>query len=319
MVHLVQAGVPAMSALSSTWRASAVAVALGSALSLASARPAAADGTQPPSDTTVQAAADPEPWRFEAVAYGWLMGVSGSMTGRGQTFDVNADFLQVMSKSDSVAAFMGYFEANKGKVGFYTDLVWTRLGFDKSAVAYRNPIPGVQVSATANAALTSTMTIVEAGGLYEMARWQSAPGSFTAVDALLGFRYWNISSDLNLGIAGAVDVASLGIQRGRTVSIARNDGLDWVDPLLGLRLRHQFTPSQHLMVRGDVGGFGLGSPFTWQAVGVYSYSWQFSGYQLGGVLGYRALRANYVAGSGINAAGIDAVLHGPLIGLAVRF
>ena len=262
---------------------------------------------------------DAEGWRFQSAFYGWLIGVSGNMTARGQTVDVNANFLQVVDKSDSLAAFMGYFEADKGKVGFYTDIVWTKLGFDKSLVSYRNPLPGVQVSATTNVALTTTMTIIEAGGLYEVARWQNAPGSFTAIDGLLGFRYWNNTADLTLNLIGSVDVASLGIERGRTFSIARNGGLDWIDPVLGLRLRHQFTPSQHLMVRGDVGGFGLASQFAWQAAAVYSYAWQFSGYSLGGLVGYRALGVSYVNGSGINTNGVDAVLHGPLVGFTIRF
>jgi hypothetical protein len=308
-----------MNLLSPALRASVAAAVLGLAPALASAQPAAADSAAAPSGAAPQADADPDAWRFQSAAYGWLIGVSGNMTTRGQTVDVNANFFQVVDKSDSVAAFMGYFEANKGKVGFYTDIVWTKLGFDKALVSYRNPLPGVQVSASTNVALTTTMTIVEAGGLYEVARWQNAPGSFTAIDTLLGFRYWNNTADLNLNIIGSVDVASLGIERGRTFSIARNGGLDWVDPVLGLRLRHQFTPSQHLMVRGDVGGFGFASQFAWQAAAVYSYSWQFSGYALGGLLGYRALGVSYVTGTGINTAGVDAVLHGPLIGFNIKF
>ena len=73
------------------------------------------------------------------------------------------------------------------------------------------------------------------------------------------------------------------------------------------------------MVRGDVGGFGLQSQFEWQAVGVYSYAWQFTGYQLAGVIGYRALGVNYTNGSGINNNGVNLVLHGPIIGVSVRF
>ena len=84
-------------------------------------------------------------------------------------------------------------------------------------------------------------------------------------------------------------------------------------------MRHQFTPSQQVMVRGDVGGFGLQSQFAWQAVGVYSYAWQFTGYQLAGVIGYRALGVNYTNSSGINANGVNLVLHGPVIGFSVRF
>ena len=267
----------------------------------------------------VQAEPDPEGWRFQGALYGWAIGITGNMSTRGQTADVNANFFQVLDKSDSVAAFMGYFEADKGRVGFYTDIVWTKLGFDKSLVSYRNPLPGVQVSANTNVALTSTMTIIEAGGLYEAARWDHGSGSFTAIDGLLGFRYWNNTADLNLNIIGSIDVAALGIERGRTFSVARNGGIDWIDPVIGLRVRHQFTPSQHLMARGDVGGFGLASQFAWQAAATYNYTWQFSGYSLGALIGYRALGVSYVQGSGINTNGIDAVLHGPLVGVNIKF
>lgn len=292
-------------------RAGLVATLVGCAL----AWPAAAQT----GDTAPAASDDPDAWRFQSALYGWAIGVSGNMTARGQTVDVNANFFQVLDKSDSLAAFMGYFEADKGKVGFYTDIVWTKLGFDKSLVSYRNPLPGVQLSATTNVALTTTMTIIEAGGLYELAHWQHAPGSFTALDGLVGFRYWNNTADLNLNIIASLDVTALGIERGRTFSIARNGGLEWIDPVIGLRLRHQFTPSAHLMVRGDVGGFGLASQFAWQAAAVYNYSWQFSGYSLGALLGYRALGVSYVRGSGSDTNGVDAVLHGPLIGFNIRF
>ena len=263
--------------------------------------------------------ADPDAWRFRATAYGWLMSVSGNVTARGQTVDVDESFIQLMQKSDSLIGFMGNFEANKGPVGFYTDFVWAKLGFDHSTARYRNPIAGLKISTTTNTALTYSLTIVEAGGLYEFARWPGSPGSFTAVDALLGFRYWNNSIDVNFDFTGSIDFSRLGIERGRSFAIARSGNLDWVDPLIGLRLRHQFTPSQEVMVRGDVGGFGLQSQFEWQAVGVYSYAWQFTGYQLAGVIGYRALGVNYANSSGINTNGVNLVLHGPIIGVSVRF
>jgi len=275
-------------------------------------------------DTIAQASPGPliaesDAWRFNATAYGWLMSVSGNVTARGQTVDVDASFLQILQKSDSLIGFMGYFEADKGPVGFYTDFVWARLGFDHSNASYRNPIAGLKISTTTNTALTYSMTIVEAGGLYEIARWAGSPGSFTAVDGVLGFRYWNNSVEANLDFTGSIDFSRLGIERGRSFAIARSGNLDWVDPLVGLRLRHQFTPSQQVMVRGDVGGFGLQSQFAWQAVGVYSYAWQFTGYQLAGVIGYRALGVNYVNGSSINTNGVNLVLHGPIVGVSVRF
>lgn len=264
-------------------------------------------------------ASDPDAWRFRATTYGWLMSVSGNVTARGQTVDIDASFVQLLQKSDSLIGFMGYFEANKGPVGFYADFVWTKLGFTNSMASYRNPIGGLTLSATANTALTYTMTIIEAGGLYEVARWPGSPGSFTAVDALLGFRYWNNSTDVNLDVAGSVDLSRLGFERGRSFAIAHSDSLDWVDPVIGFRVRHQFTPSQEVLVRGDIGGFGLQSQFAWQALAGYSYAWQFDGYALAGVIGYRALGVNYGTGSGIDANGVNVVLHGPIFGVSLRF
>jgi hypothetical protein len=265
------------------------------------------------------ATADPDAWRFRATAYGWLMSVAGNVTAHGQTVDIDASFIQLVQKSDSLVGFMGYFEADKGPVGFYTDFVWARLGFTNSMASYRNPIAGLKLSATTTTALTYSMTIVEAGGLYEVAHWPGSSGSFTAVDALLGFRYWNNSVDANLDVIGSVDFSHLGIERGRSFAIAHSGNLDWVDPVIGFRVRHQFTPSQEVLVRGDIGGFGLQSQLTWQALAGYSYQWQFDGYALAGVLAYRALAVNYGTGSGLDANGANVVLHGPVIGFSVRF
>ena len=83
-------------------------IALATILSCGTIGRADADSPAP-----VAPASDPDAWRFQTTAYGWLMGVSGSMTTRGQTVDINANFFQVVDKSDSLAAFMGYVEADK--------------------------------------------------------------------------------------------------------------------------------------------------------------------------------------------------------------
>jgi hypothetical protein len=276
-----------------------------------------------PQATPDAAAIDPDAWRFRFALYGWAPSVAGSLTARGQTVNVNASFIQILQKSDSLLGYMGYFEADKGRVGFYLDTVWARLGFDSSTTTQRNPIAGLQINTSRNTAVTYSFAIIEAGGLYEIARWPGSPGSFTALDGLLGFRYWNSSIDVNFDFNGTADFTRLSNALGRNVefsrsfAIARSGSLDWIDPVVGLRLRHQFTPSQEIMVRGDVGGFGFQSTFEWQAVGVYSYAWQFTGYQLAALIGYRALGVNY---SNIgNNNSIDLVLHGPIIGFSVRF
>lgn len=286
------------------WAGAALAVALSGLLpsGVAQAEEVEADG-----------------WRFNATAYGWLTSVSGNVTAKGQTVDINAGFFDVINNSSSVAAFNGYLEAGKGPVSVYGDLVWSSLGFSKSAARYRNPLPQLTVSGVANAQANYTMTIVEVGGLYELKRWAPSEGSFTALDGLLGFRYWNNSVTANLGATITADLYNMGFERSFGLATARSGTLQWIDPVVGLRLRHQFAPGQNVFIRGDVGGFGLGSVFAWQAVAAYTYSWQRQGYALGATLGYRALSTSYTTGSGLDTQGIDLILHGPLIGFSIRF
>lgn len=291
----------------------ASAIAIGGAVS---PMPVVAQAT---SSTTAGEAApsDPEPWRINAAVYGWAIGISGNVTTRNQTIDTNASFIDLVQKSDSLGGFMGYFEANKGRVGFYSDLVFAKLGFSASQTFYRNPIFGLKLSATATAALTYQLLIVEMGGLYELYRWPGTDGSFTAVDGLLGFRYWNNSLAATFDVTANVNLSNLNIERSFGFATARSNAIQWVDPVLGVRLRHRFTPNQEVFIRGDIGGFGLGSQFAWQAVGAYSYAWQFTGYQIAAVLGFRALGVSYRAPS--DSTAINEVLYGPIIGVSFRF
>ena len=268
--------------------------------------------------TTQATTEDPEQWRLRATGYGWLMSVGGNLTAKGQAVDVNASFIDLLQKSDSLIGFMGSFEASKGKVGFFTDAVFAKLGFTSSMLNYRNPVAGLKISTTANAGLTYSMAIIEAAGTYELQRWSGSAGS-TALDALAGFRVWNQTADVNLDVVGNVDFSRLGFQRSIGFSTASTGSLTWVDPLVGLRLRHQFTPSQEVMLMGDIGGFGLQSSIAWQALATYNYAWQFTGYQLAAVVGFRALGVNYSAGSGTAVSSINMVMYGPIVGGSIRF
>ena len=267
----------------------------------------------------------PDDWRFAATLYGWAIDLNGSATVRGNTVDINASIFDLFQKSSSLAAFMGDFEANKGRFGFFADVVWAQLGIPASAATYRNPIRGVTLSFQGNAADTLSLTIVEAAGLYEVAKWPGSEQSFTALDFYAGGRFWNVSNQINLNLTGAIDFSDARLaqfDRSKTIGIADSGNLFWADPMIGLRLRHQFTPNQHAFVKGDVGGFGLtgSSLFSWQAEVVYSYTWQYSGYALAADIGYRALSTNVsFANSGGFNNNLDLVIHGPLIGFTVRF
>lgn len=303
-------------------------VALAAVMTLATAPAQAEDGgpaAQVPAKATAAAVkdtapADPDPWRISATAYAWLMGVTGSTTVRGQVIDTNASFIDIVQKSDSLAAFMAYAEFAKGPASFYTDFVFTRLGFGAAQTNYRNPLPGLRITTSANAALTYQLFVIEMGGTYEVHRWVGSDGgkSFTAIDLLGGYRYWNNAFSASFDGSTNADFSRLDLQRSFGFSLSATDTVQWVDPIVGVRLRHQFTPRQAIFVRGDIGGFGLGSQLTWQGIGAYSYRWQFTGYDIAAVVGFRALGVNY-SNPGQNAVGINEILYGPIIGATVRF
>jgi hypothetical protein len=80
------------------------------------------------------------------------------------------------------------------------------------------------------------------------------------------------------------------------------------------------TKKLSLNLRGDMGGFGIfgsdSSHFSWQAMGLLGYdiNEKFSAFG-----GYRALSANADEGSGTSKKGFDAIMHGLMLGLQIRW
>jgi hypothetical protein len=121
-----------------------------------------------------------------------------------------------------------------------------------------------------------------------------------------------------LGLARAL--AQNGLQLRRNRAIARSGTIDWVDPLVGGRVRVAIAPGHELFVRGDVGGFGAGSKFSWQAVGGYSFDYAVqNGITWSGLIGYKALYVDYAQGQGRRRYEFDMLQHGPVVGISLRF
>lgn len=95
--------------------------------------------------------------------------------------------------------------------------------------------------------------------------------------------------------------------------------MTWVDPFFGGRVRQQIDQKNAFFVKGDVGGFGAGSRFSWQAAGGYTHDFQLAGLNWTSMIGYRALYVDYVQGPYDRQSGINAVLHGPTVGVGLRF
>ena len=147
----------------------------------------------------------------------------------------------------------------------------------------------------------------------------AAPGSHTALDVTAGVRHVRTSADVSFVITGAVDTARLGLIRQGTRALARSGTMNWTDPVVGMRLRHKTRWGGEVLLRGDIGGFGIGSDFTWQAFGGYAHVWPQDGWDISAVVGYRALSLDYDEGAGNRRRGLDVVLHGPMMGVKFRW
>lgn len=61
---------------------------------------------------------------------------------------------------------------------------------------------------------------------------------------------------------------------------------------------------------GDIGGFGVGSDFTWNVIGLIQWQpWKYAGI----LAGYRVLDQDYEDGSGLGRFKWDMRLHGPVL------
>ena len=84
-------------------------------------------------------------------------------------------------------------------------------------------------------------------------------------------------------------------------------------------MRHVTSSGSEFNLEGDVGGFGAGSEFSWQAVATYGFDVNVFGSTMRSVVGYRALYVDYSELGQHGKDGLDWVQHGPVLGAAFRW
>ncbi len=219
-------------------------------------------------------------WEFFLTPYLWGSGLSGTvgLAGRDADFEVSAkDLIKSLD-----FALMGNFEGRRGRWSFGTDLAYVDLGKD---VTFEN---ASGISDAQNPRLDMSMTIIEGDVGYQVAN---------SLDVLGGIRGVSASSSL------AVDAGTL----------AEVDG-SFVDPIVGLRFRRNLSEKFWVNLRGDVGGFGVSSEFTWFLGAV-------AGYRVSKLIsldfGYRIWDFDYESDNDLKR--LDAALAGFAGGLTLHF
>jgi hypothetical protein len=180
-------------------------------------------------------------WQVQATPYVWALSIVGT-TGLGDlNAHVDVTFRDIVEHLK--AFFFGSAAARHGRWGFEIDVQY--LEVEDRSITPPPPSTGADYIAK--------QSMVEFGALY------SSPSTRPfAVDVLAGGRWWLLRNTLKLS-SPAQPATDLQLNEG------------WVDPFVGMRLSADVSPRLFLQVHGDVGGFGAGSRFTWQALGTVGY------------------------------------------------
>jgi hypothetical protein len=257
-------------------------------------------------------------WSYQFTPYGWLPWLSGDAVIDGRAFKVAANPAQILENTEMV--WMSYMQAKNGPLTLYTDIMYGDLGSSKSLLSSASRA-GATLAIGAAVSADYQFWTIEFGGMYEIMKWRTrshAASPDTVLELIAGGRYWRQQLDVNIALAGTASLDGLTVS-GNT-ALASAGVVEWVDPLIGARLRYVPAPGEEMFVRGDVGGFGAGSKFSWQLLAAYNwFLYRHDSLTLDGYVGYRALSVNYSDGSGTDRYVYDVVQQGPVVGVTGRF
>jgi len=217
-------------------------------------------------------------WEFNlAPFYLWGINIDGDLSVGPTTARVEVPFEDVFDSLE--AAFIVHFETlYKTKWGFLADVNYLDL---------ENKI-SLPMGISQNVDLN--LTLAEFSVFYRLQR------AAHKIDFIAGLRY--IDMENKISVVG-----------GPTLF---DGSKDWTDPLVGARWIWGFADGWSLIARGDIGGFGVGSDFSWHAVGLVEWQpWKYASF----IAGYRALDVDYKDGSGRDYFKLDVTIHGPVIGI----
>ena len=230
-------------------------------------------------------------WSFQLAPYVWMAGVKADAGVGPFESSGEADFIDLVKKLDIGA--MLHFEGRKKRWGFILDGLYMNLGEDATARVGKVKVRGIDIEGGVK------MALLEASVFY---RFGDAGLSFDR------FEKKGLSFDALAGVRALfVDVE---IELGPLPTFSRDKWL--VDPIIGGRFHMGLSERWLLSLRGDIGGFGVGSELTWNASALL-------GYRLSErttlAFGYRYLAIDYSSGN----LELDLEFSGPFLGISFGF
>jgi len=261
-------------------------------------------------------------WTYSLTPYFWAISLDGSTTVKGRTSDVDVGFFNILDHTQfpkGLFQLAALGEARFGRFALLADILYMKADLSAGATRLRGS-DAIGGALGVSAGFGLEMTIAQVAAAYEITRWNglTSAASTTALDIYAGGRAWWQRANVDISATGTLNIFDLTFTRAGVLSAEKS--VSWFDPLVGMRLRHQFAPAWNLVVSGDVGGFDVGSKFTWQVLGALDYEFcRSKSVTWSGMIGYKALSADYSQGSGLNHYEYDLTMHGPIFGVTARF
>jgi hypothetical protein len=249
------------------------------------------------------AAADEDDIYVSFTPFLWALSIEGDGRIGNLSVPLDISFRDVVDEADTLLPLMARVEVGADDWSLFLTATYLRVGLEQR----RGSIGIVDVQAD----LTARLAWFEIGGSVLLFEEDLSPGADDRggefrIDGLAGARITSIGLEID------ADASVIGIPVG---SVSEEFDETWVEPFIGLRGSHDISDRTSLALSGSVGGFGIGSDLAWQVFAAVSWEFQTFGNPTQLSLGYRALGQEYES----DDFGWDAVVHGPIFGVEIRF
>lgn len=241
-------------------------------------------GATPQDPALAAGAAAPEDrWEFSITPYLWMFGMDGDVRIRNTSVEFDVGFDDIFENLDFAA--IARMEARNGRIGLYLDPVFGQVSADGD-------------SGGADVEVETDLFLLDFGALYRVLDRRTESGRAHVAEISLGGRYFYSDTDLDFAVVADRERSS-----------------DFVDLTVGGLYGMDVTDRLGVLIRGDVGGFGLGSSseLSWNVAGLASWSFGRAGRLWAG---YRLLDIDQDDGG---ASGYDLRISGPLVGYEFVF
>ncbi|QTC90235.1 hypothetical protein [Brevundimonas goettingensis] len=231
-------------------------------------------------------AASPAAAQVTITPYFWAAGMKGDVAPVAglPTVETDSSFSDILDELQLGLA--SAFEVRMGQWAFVGDLSYVDTGV---SAALKVPTTQFDSAGLDSKSLMSTLAM----------SYRVVDGDAASVDVLGGARLNWADNDVRL-------------MRPDDTSVKANDDQFWVDPVVGVKAIAWLSPRWSLTGYGDVGGFGVSSDLTWQAMASVNYHFA-NGVAL--TAGYRYYAIDYDHDGFV----FDVAEYGPLIGTSITF